>query len=140
MCRDSQNIMGGVCGVGFHLVRGDRGVLLLIRNNGLSCLVELFPGGIYGTVAPGLLHDHAGRGFPRLPVLQRTGFLPDSFSAARVFCSALFHISDTQMGYVTDVEPGHGLLRVAGAVIPFDCTIPQESELYRLMNTTPGRG
>jgi hypothetical protein len=29
---------------------------------------------------------------------------------------------------------------VAGAVIPFDCTIPQESELYRLMNTTPGRG
>ena len=54
--------------------------------------------------------------------------------------SSLLHISDTQMGYVTDVEPGHGLLRVSGAVIPFDCTIPHESELYRLMNTTPGRG
>lgn len=51
----------------------------------------------------------------------------------------LLHISETQMGYVTDVEPGHGLLRVAGAVIPFDCTIPKDTELYRLMNTNPGR-
>ena len=58
----------------------------------------------------------------------------------RTELSSLLHISDTQMGYVTDVEPGHGLLRVSGAVIPFDCTIPQETELYRLMNTTPGRG
>lgn len=54
--------------------------------------------------------------------------------------SNLLHISDTQMGYVTDVEPGHGLLRVAGAVIPFDCTIPKDTELYRLMNTSPGHG
>ena len=39
----------------------------------------------------------------------------------------------------TDVEPGHGLLRVSGAVIPFDCTIPHDTELYRLMDTRPGR-
>ena len=58
----------------------------------------------------------------------------------RAELSSLLHISDTQMGYVTDVEPGHGLMRVSGAVIPFDCTIPQDTELYRLMNTTPGRG
>ena len=57
----------------------------------------------------------------------------------RAELSALLHISDTQMGYVTDVEPGHGLMRVSGAVIPFNCTIPQDTELYRLMNTTPGR-
>ena len=57
----------------------------------------------------------------------------------RTELSRLLHISDTQMGYVTDVEPGHGLLRVAGAVIPFDCTIPKDTELYRLMNTTPGQ-
>lgn len=53
--------------------------------------------------------------------------------------SKLLHISDTQMNYVTDVEPGHGLLRVDGAVIPFDCTIPRNTELYALMNTSPGR-
>lgn len=53
--------------------------------------------------------------------------------------SKLLHISDTQMNYVTDVEPGHGLLRVAGAVIPFDCTIPHDTELFRLMDTRPGR-
>ena len=58
----------------------------------------------------------------------------------RTELSNLLHISETQMSYVTDVEPGHGLLRVSGAVIPFDCTIPQDNELYALMNTTPGRG
>ena len=45
----------------------------------------------------------------------------------RAELSNLLHISDTQMGYVTDVEPGHGLMRVSGAVIPFDCTIPLQS-------------
>ena len=58
----------------------------------------------------------------------------------RAELSKLLHISDTQMGYVTDAEPGHGLLRVSGAVIPFDCSVPRDTELYRLMNTTPGRG
>ena len=53
--------------------------------------------------------------------------------------SKLLHISDSQMAYVTDSEPGHGLLRVEGALIPFDNTMPENSELYALMNTTPGR-
>lgn len=53
--------------------------------------------------------------------------------------SKLLHIFDSQMAYVTDSEPGHGLLRVEGALIPFDNSIPENTELYALMNTTPGR-
>ena len=49
----------------------------------------------------------------------------------------LLHISDTQMGYITNAEPGQGLLRVGGALVPFDNTIPRDSELYRLMSTDP---
>ena len=49
----------------------------------------------------------------------------------------LLHISENQMGYVTDAEPGHGLLRMGAALVPFSNTIPQNTELYRLMNTSP---
>ena len=54
--------------------------------------------------------------------------------------SKLLHISDTQMSYITDAEPGHGLLRMGASLVPFSNTIPQNTELYRLMNTSPNAG
>ena len=56
----------------------------------------------------------------------------------RAELSKLLRISDTQMGYITTAEPGHGLLRFGGALVPFSNTIPRGSGLYRLMSTTPG--
>ena len=53
--------------------------------------------------------------------------------------SRLLHISDTQMGYVTNAEPGHGLLRYGGSIVPFANVIPRDTEIYRLMSTTPGQ-
>lgn len=50
----------------------------------------------------------------------------------------LLHISDTQMGYITNAQPGHGLLRMGGALVPFANTIPHDSIIYKLINTTPG--
>lgn len=50
----------------------------------------------------------------------------------------LLGISDTEMNYVTDAEPGHGLLRMNGSVVPFENRIPKDTELYRLMSTSPG--
>lgn len=50
----------------------------------------------------------------------------------------LLHISDTQMGYITDVEAGHGLIRMGGAIVPFSNNLPKDTDLYRLMSTTPG--
>ena len=56
----------------------------------------------------------------------------------RAELSKLLRISDTQMDYITNAEPGHGLLRFGGALVPFSNTIPRGSGLYRLMSTTPG--
>ena len=59
-------------------------------------------------------------------------------SKDREALAKLLKISETQMGYVTDVEPGHGLLRMGSSLVPFSNIIPRDTELYRLMNTTPG--
>ena len=58
----------------------------------------------------------------------------------RMELANLLHISDTQMGYITDAEPGHGLLRMGGTMVPFSNVIPKDTDLYRLMNTSPGTG
>ena len=58
----------------------------------------------------------------------------------RAELAKLLHISDTQMGYITNAEAGHGLLRIGGSLVPFSNTIPKDTELYRLMSTTPGEG
>ena len=50
----------------------------------------------------------------------------------------LLHISDTQMGYITNAEPGHGLLKMGGSLVPFANAIPRDTELYRTLSTTPG--
>ena len=52
----------------------------------------------------------------------------------------LLRLSDTQMSYVPNAEAGHGLLRMGGSLVPFVNTIPKDTELYRLMTTTPGEG
>ena len=50
----------------------------------------------------------------------------------------LLRISDTQLSYITNAEAGHGLLRMGGSIVPFVNTIPRDTELYKLMTTTPG--
>ena len=36
------------------------------------------------------------------------------------------------------VVSGHGLIRVGGSIVPFANEFPRDTELYRLMTTTPG--
>ena len=55
----------------------------------------------------------------------------------RAELAKLLNISENQMGYVTNVEAGHGLLRVAGSIVPFANEFPHTGELYQLWNTTP---
>lgn len=56
----------------------------------------------------------------------------------RAELAKLLHISQTQMGHVTNAEAGHGLLRIGGSIVPFANEFPRNGELYRLMTTTPG--
>ena len=52
----------------------------------------------------------------------------------------LLNISPTQMSYITNVNAGHGLVKVGGSIVPFINEFPRDTELYHLMTTTPGEG
>ena len=49
----------------------------------------------------------------------------------------LLNISDPQMSHITDVEAGHGLIKVGSSLVPFANEIPKDTKLYRLMSTKP---
>ena len=49
----------------------------------------------------------------------------------------LLHISDTQLGYITDVPAGCGLIRCGGQLVPFTNAFPAGTDLYKLMTTKP---
>ena len=49
----------------------------------------------------------------------------------------LLHISDTQLGYITNVAAGCGLIRCAGNIVPFENSFPRNTRLYQLMTTKP---
>ena len=54
--------------------------------------------------------------------------------------AALLNISDSQLSYITNAEPGHGLLKINKSMIPFINAFPKNTELYKLMSTKPGEG
>ncbi len=56
----------------------------------------------------------------------------------RAELAKLLNISTNQMSYITSAEAGHGLIRVGGSIVPFVNEFPRDTELYRLMTTTPG--
>ena len=49
----------------------------------------------------------------------------------------LLNLSDTQLGYITNVPAGCGLIRCAGNLVPFTNNFPKDTQLYRLMTTKP---
>lgn len=54
--------------------------------------------------------------------------------------SRLLGTSEAQMDYVSDKPPGHGLIKVGGAIVPFINEFPKDTSLYKLMSTKPGEG
>jgi len=49
----------------------------------------------------------------------------------------LLSISDTQMGYITNVDVGEGLLKIGSSLIPFKNEFPKDTKLYKMMSTKP---
>lgn len=49
----------------------------------------------------------------------------------------LYKISQNQEAYFRDVPPGHGLIKVGGALVPFIASMPKDTSLYRLISTNP---
>ena len=52
--------------------------------------------------------------------------------------ASLMGISDLQMGYITNVDAGHGLVKIGGALVPFVNKVPKDTKLYALMTTKFG--
>ncbi len=59
-------------------------------------------------------------------------------AADREQLAKLLNISPEQLSYITNAEPGCGLIRYGGALVPFVNRFPKDTELYRLMTTRPG--
>ena len=59
-------------------------------------------------------------------------------STDRLELAMLLSISDTQMGYITNVKQGQGLLKVGSSLVPFVNEFPKSTKLYKLMSTKPG--
>ena len=39
--------------------------------------------------------------------------------------------------FITNVEAGHGLVKIGGALVPFVNNFPKDTQLYKLMTTKP---
>ena len=49
----------------------------------------------------------------------------------------MFHISEMQMGHITNTQAGRGLLKIKDSLVPFVNEFPRNTELYKLMTTKP---
>ena len=58
----------------------------------------------------------------------------------RARLAQLLNISPEQMSYITNAEPGCGLIKYGGSLVPFINRFPKDTSLYQLMTTRPGEG
>ena len=82
-----------------------------------------------------LLQSHTAR-----TMLSNSEFIVMLNQAAtdRVELAKLLNISDLQLSYITNVDAGHGLIKVGSSLVPFANKFPRNTKLYRLMSTRPG--
>lgn len=52
--------------------------------------------------------------------------------------AALLNIPQEQLRFISSTEPGRGLIRYGGVLVPFVNRFPSDTSLYELMTTTPG--
>ena len=98
----------------------------------------------YGAFATGitqnvddLLQSHTAR-----TMLANSEFIVmlNQASTDREELARLLNISDLQLSYITNVDAGHGLIRVGSSLVPFANKFPKNTKLYKLMTTKPGEG
>ena len=96
----------------------------------------------YGAFATGitqnvddLLQSHTAR-----TMLANSEFIVmlNQASTDREELARLLNISDLQLSYITNVDAGHGLIKVGSSLVPFANKFPKNTKLYKLMTTKPG--
>ncbi len=56
-------------------------------------------------------------------------------STNRLELAKFLTISDTQLSYITNVDAGHGLIKVGPSLVPFANKFSKSTKLYKLMAT-----
>jgi len=49
----------------------------------------------------------------------------------------MLKISNTQIKYITNSSPGHGLIYNSQTIVPFENEIPEDTEIFKLISTKP---
>lgn len=58
----------------------------------------------------------------------------------RIPLAKLLNISQEQLAYIGEgTRPGHGLIKAGGLIVPFANELPLDTELFKLVNTSPNR-
>ena len=57
----------------------------------------------------------------------------------RLNLSELLQIPESQLSYITNSQPGHGLIYNGKTILPFANEFPTNTELYKLMSTSAGK-
>ena len=72
-------------------------------------------------------------------ILENSDFIYMLNQAAgdRRILAERLNISSEQLAYVTNSEPGHGLLFFNNVILPFADDFPKDTELYKLLTTKP---
>ncbi len=72
-------------------------------------------------------------------ILENSDFIYMLNQAAgdRKILAERLNISSEQLAYVTNSEPGHGLLFFNNVILPFADDFPKDTELYKLLTTKP---
>ena len=98
----------------------------------------------YGAYATGITQN-VGRPFLQSPYSENYACKTASFlimlnqaSTDRIELAKLLNISDLQLSYITNVDAGHGLIKVGSSLVPFANKFPKNTKLYKLMTTKPG--
>lgn len=50
---------------------------------------------------------------------------------------AMLHISEAQLNYIKNADPGQGLIYNGKSIVPFVNKLPKNSKLYQLISTNP---
>lgn len=84
--------------------------------------------------AEDLVKDAEGRG-----MFNNTGFtiMMNQSEDGRMILGDRLGITPSLLSYIQDKEPGTGLIYNGKSIIPFDCRLPADSKLYKLLSTKP---
>ena len=98
----------------------------------------------YGAFCTGITQNVADllQSYTARTMLSNSEFIVMLNQAAtdRIELAKLLNISNEQLSYITNVDAGHGLLKVGASLVPFENRFPKDTKLYQLMTTKAGEG